>query len=185
MKFEDKDDFFDGPDIPEEPKEEKKPAPKPEEPDYWEGPESEWEHLKPNRDYKTWLIVALAGLAIGVVVALAIRYFSPYETDASQYGYVETISYRGDIFKSFEGVLLPYKEIHDTTRVYREDFRFSVRTDSVAAKLKRFQLQGRPVRVEYKRYHTSMPWRGETPVIITAVDSVDPLTILPPEFRNP
>ena len=49
-----KDDFFDGPDIPEPVKEPKKPQYKPEDPDYWEEEESEWEHLKPRDKSRLW-----------------------------------------------------------------------------------------------------------------------------------
>ena len=63
----DKEDFFDGPDIPEIPKQPKMPELKPEDPDYWEQPESEFEHLKPKRkDWRMWAGVALAGVVIGV-----------------------------------------------------------------------------------------------------------------------
>ena len=40
-----------------------------------------------------------------------------------------------------------------------------------------------PVRVQYKKYRTAMPWRGESKIVITAVDSVDPSKILPPEYN--
>lgn len=176
-------DFFDGPDLPDVQPEEKKPEPSPDSPDYWEE-ESEWEHLRPAGRWRVRLYAALALIIVIVIGVIYVRFFSPYIKEATQYGYVEHIEYRGDLFKTYEGVLIPYKELHDTTRVYNRDFSFSVANAKEAAKLKRMQVAGLPVRVEYKVYHSSLPWRGDEKVMVTKVDSVDPLTILPPEFAG-
>lgn len=177
-------DFFDGPDIPDppaEPKEPKKPEPSPESPDYWEE-ESEWEHLRPLRRRRTKVYALLGVVGLCLLVWLWMWLFTPYVTDATQFGYVEGIEHRGTILKSYEGELIPYRELNDTTRVYDRNFEFTAADAKVAARLKRFQFSGLPVRVTYKRYHTRMFWRGETKTVVTAADSVDPRTILPPEF---
>lgn len=177
-----KEDFFDGPDIPEQPKAPKKPTYKPEDPAYWEEDESEWEHLRPRKRWKVWLWAACVLVVILLGVACWLRYFSPYVEDATQYGYVEHIEKRGTVFKTYEGVLLPYKELRDTTRIYSRDFIFTASDFEVAKRLKQAQLGGYPVRVEYRRYHATVPWRGSSKTVVTAVDSVDASTILPPEF---
>ncbi|MDE6142997.1 MAG: hypothetical protein K2F94_02845 [Muribaculaceae bacterium] len=176
-----KDDFFDGPDIPEPVKEPKKPVYKPEDPDYWEE-ESEWEHLKPGNKSRVWLWLGVAVVLVVFVLACWMRYFSPYIEEATQYGYVESVERRGTVFKTYEGVLLPYKELTDTTRIYSRDFIFSVANRGDYRKLRQAQRDCRPVRVEYRRYHATLPWRGSSKTVITGVDSVDPSDILPPEF---
>ncbi len=179
----DKDDFFDGPDIQEMPEAPGMPDLKPEDPDYWEQDESEFAHLLPQENgWKLWAWVAVAVIVTGIVVAAYLRYFSPFVSEAIQYGYVENIEKRGDIFKTYEGVILPYKELMDTTRVYRGDFVFSVKDPKVATMLLRMQYANLPVRVEYKRYHASLPWRGDSRIIVVAADTADPARILPPEF---
>ena len=70
----------------------------------------------------------------------------------------------------------------DTTRIYSRDFIFTASDFEVAKRLKQAQLGGYPVRVEYRRYHATVPWRGSSKTVVTAVDSVDASTILPPEF---
>lgn len=176
-------DYFESPD---EPKPEKKPKPpvlKPEDPRYWENEESRWEHLKP-KTRKTrflwWLVAGAVAVAAGV--ALYLRYFSPYEDMAVQYGYVEHIRQEGLVFKTYEGVLIPYKQLMDTTRIYDRDFVFTAADIHLAAKLKRMQIARLPVRVSYRRYCASVPWRGGNTIVVTAVDSVDPNMILPPEY---
>ncbi len=179
----DKNDFFDGPDIPEPVKQPKKPTYLPEDPDYWEEEESEWEHLKPNNRGKMWLWIGAIVVLIALICAVWMRFLNPYVTDASQVGYVEHIEKRGTVFKTYEGVLLPYKELLDTTRVYRRDFIFTAADEKTAVGLKQAMIDGRPVRVSYKQYHAILPWRGSSKTIVTGVDSVDPTKILPPEFR--
>lgn len=181
-KDDDNNDFFDGPDIPEPAKQPKKPVYQPDDPDYWEE-ESEWEHLRPDNRRKLWIWSGGILLLIALMLGIWLRFINPYITDASQVGYVEFIQKQGTVFKTFEGVLLPYKELLDTTRVYRRDFIFTAADEPTATKLKRAMIDGRPVRVSYKTYHAVLPWRGSSKILVTDVDSVDPKNILPPEYR--
>lgn len=176
-------DFFDGPDIPETPKAPKPPVYTPEDPEYWDQPESDWEHLKPRRPFRRlWIWVAGIVVIIGFIVALWLRFFSPYIEESVQYGYVDNVEIRGTIFKTYEGVLIPYKDIMDTTRIYSRDFFFSCDNNEIYTTLKRLQRSGVPVRVQYNSYHAIVPWRGASKIVVTAVDSVDAKSILPPDF---
>ena len=180
-----RDDFFDNENenpSPQKPKEEKKPSYKSDDPAYWEEEESEWAHLKPRSYTPFWLWVIGALVVIGLIIGCWLRYFSPYVEDATQYGYIENIERRGTIFKTYEGVLIPYKELMDTTRIYSRDFFFSVDDNKTATALKKAQYDARPVRVNYKKYHATIPWRGASKIVVTQVDSIDPDKILPPEF---
>ena len=182
-----KNDYFDGPDLPDQPvkeEEPKGPVLHPDDPEYWDQPESEWEHLKPRkRNWRFWVLCGAGAVLIGILIALYMRFFMPYVQDASMCGYVEGIERRGRVVTTFEGVLLPYKELKDTTRVYKKDFLFSTTDEAMATQLRRMQYANRPVRVEYKVYKGWLPWRGDENVIITKVDSVNPRSILPPEYQ--
>lgn len=176
------DDFFDGPDLPEPVKEPKKPVYKPEDPDYWEGDESEWEHLKPSGRTHLWLWISLVVLIVGLATGMWLRYFSPYVECATQYGYVAHLERRGTVFKTFEGVLIPYRDLADTTRIYNRDFMFTAAGKDVFKRLRMAQKGCLPVCVEYKKYHATLPWRGASKIVVTNVDTVNPANILPPEF---
>lgn len=180
---EERTDFFEDEAKPEEPKPKKKPALKPDDPEYWQQEESQWEHLKPRRRtaWRIYLIVAL--LIVVFIIAFRLRYFSPYIENADEYGYIERLDERGTIFKTFEGVLIPYRELHDTTRIYSRDFIFSITDRDLAIKMKKLERLHKPVRVGYKQYHATVPWRGSSKIVVTEVDTVDARTILPPEFR--
>lgn len=177
----DRADYFDGPDIPEEKKPEKKPEYTPDDPLYWEE-EHRWEHLRPRRLIRLYFIGGGVVVAIIALILLWWRFFNPYVEEASQYGYIDHVEKRGVVFKTYEATLIPYKNIMDTTRVYDGDFTFSASSE-VGAKLRRFQHSGIPVKVEYKTYHATVPWRGDSKTVVTDIDSVDPAIILPPD-RN-
>lgn len=179
----DKEDFFEG--NHPEPEVKKPEALKltPDDPRYWTREESQWEHLQlPRRKngIRLWGLVAL--VIIGLIVGLYIRYFSPYITEATQYGYIDSIEKRGSLFKTYEGVLIPYKELMDTTRIYDRNFVFSAADSHVAAQIKGYLKSGRPLKLEYKQYHATLPWRGASRIVVTAVDTVDASRLLPPEF---
>lgn len=182
-----KNDFFEDTDIPEKPaKQPKKPALTPDDPRYWDEPEDEFEHLKPSprTHWKFWLALVGTAIVIGILWGIYNRLFTPRIEDATQYGYIESLEKHNGLFDTFEGVILPYKNLMDTTRVYEGDFVFSTHDPAVAALLKKMQFANKPVRVSYSVYHTVMPWRGESKVVVVQADSVDERNILPPD-RQP
>ncbi len=177
-------DYFDGADIPEPPKERKepkKPSFKPDDPRYWDEPESEFEHLRPSRPKQIWWWTG--GIVSVLIISLLIYIFvfQPYAENSVQYGYVEDVDIRGYMFKTYEGTLLPYKNIMDSTRTYDGDFRFSTVSEPCAVKLRRMQNAHKPVRVVYTTYPVAFPWHGDSRYVIVAVDSVNPANILPPD----
>lgn len=180
----DKEELFDGFE-PEEPKAPKQPRYSPDDPRYWDNPESEWEHLRPAGRRRKVTVWASLVLGLIVVVWLLIYWFcGPYVQDAVQYGYVDHVEERGNVFKTYEGNLIPYKSMHDTTRVFEGDFVFST-SGNIGKALRTFQNSGKPLRVEYRTYRYAMPWRGDSRTVIIRVDTVSPDSILPLPNRLP
>lgn len=182
-----KDDFFEK--IPEEkPKKEKppkKPVYKEDDPRYYEQEESKWEHLKPTRFQRNRYVYYGAMLLIVFMLAygLYIYFFTPVIDKADAYGYVENVERHGQFFQTFEGTVIPYKSITDTTRIYDGDFKFSTPNEKIATTLKNKQETGEPVKLSYRVYRYKFPWRGATKTIVVGVDSVDASKLLPPERR--
>lgn len=186
--IEDPEDFFEKTpeEVPVKEKEPKKPKYKSDDPRYYEEEESQWEHLKPapyRRGPFLWIsVIVILGLCF--LSGIYIWLFSPKVQQAVQYGYVENVQKEGTVFHTFEGVILPYKSLMDTVRPYEGDFVFSTKDDAVATSLLKKQGKGMPVKVTYKVYRQALPWRGNSRIIVTEVDSVDPKVILPPD-RQP
>lgn len=177
-------DYFNAPAGSEVPKAPKEPVLKPDDPRYYEK-EDEWEHLRPAaRNWKMWTLLVGCGMLVGILYSVYLYYLHPYSDMSVQYGYVGHIERRGDIFKTFEGVFLPYKSLADTIEPYSGDLRFSVRDDHVAAELLRLHKANMPARIELKTYRGSVPWRGESNVIITKADTADVSKIYPPVMNH-
>lgn len=185
--IEEKEDFFEQ--TPEEKPKKVKPPKQPkirrDDPRFYDREEDRWEHITPS-PYRRGPLIWVAGAVVALFVVLAWLYtylFSPQVSDAVEYGYVDHIQREGKMFPTYEGVILPYKMIKDTTRSYTGDFIFSTKDEHVAAELRRNQSSGQPVKVEYKVYSHRFPWRGNSATIVTAVQTVSPDSILPKEYR--
>ncbi len=175
-----KPDYFDGEDLPDPVKEKRVRYPE-DDPRYWDDDDTQWDHLRGLRKWKLWAYIGGALLIILIFIACWIRYMRPYATGGVQYGYVEQIEERGAIFHTFEGTLLPYRNLMDTTRPYGHDFIFTAADDKIAADLKRASLANKPVKIEFKQYMATVPWRGDSRILVTRVDTVNPMNIMPPD----
>lgn len=181
---EDENDYFDSDDEPTPTKKPKTPKLDPEDPDYWiEEEASPLENIihKPGKTWKWWLAGAVSFLIL--LIFSWVWFLRPYSDNAIKYGYIINMERRGSIIKTFEGTLIPYKELGDPEPLHFKKVAFSVESDSLAAVMKRMMLGCIPVRVEYEMYHTALPWKGKENVIIVKADSTDPRKILPPEYR--
>ncbi len=119
------------------------------------------------RKFLTWVVcISIAVIA----VTIYIRYFNPYVTDARTRGYVTQVERRGIIFKTFEGEMISESALTDTTRVYSRDFNFTIPDDSLALRLQAVQGTGRQVTLTYKKYYATVPWRGSSVNVVTAVE---------------
>lgn len=109
-------------------------------------------------------------VAVVLAVAVTIRYFVPYVTESRAIGYVTLVEKRGIVFPTFEGEMVSESQLADTTRIYSRDLNFSIPDEDLALRLQQYQGSGRPVKVTFKRYYGTLPWRGASNTV--AVDFV-------------
>lgn len=180
-------DYFDSDPTPK-PRRRKPRNPRldPEDPDYWISDEddSPLSGIMPSSG-SSWKWKAAA--AVGVILLLIgvwAWFFRPYSDSAVKYGYIRNMERRGLMFKTFEGTMIPYKELGDPDPLYFQELPFSVASDSLATRMKRMMLGCVPVRIEYETFHAPLPWKGESHIVVVKADTADTRKILPPEFRN-
>lgn len=180
-------DYFDNDADPEkEPIPEPKPKRviiDPEDPDYWMEDESDFDHIipKPKKKWIWWAVGVV--IIIGFLAGLWIWFLTPHTDGAVKYGYIKSMERHGTFIKTYEGILIPYRELGDSTPTYFEEIRFSVDGDSLAAHMKGMMLNCIPVRLEYERYHSPLFWKGSETMVIVKADTADVRKILPPEYR--
>ena len=95
------------------------------------------------------------------------KYYFTY-SEGNRSGLLQKISYRGTIFKTYEGELV-LSSISSTANVAlaSEKFLFSVAVDSVAKKMENFE--GKKVKLHYTQKNGTLPWRGDSEYIVDAI----------------
>jgi hypothetical protein len=120
---------------------------------------------------KRWLIRATLLLLVAVVVVFAawtwIALSFTY-SHGDRAGYVQKLSKKGWVFKTWEGELA----MANLPGAMPEVFHFSIRDEAVAQRLQ--SALGRRVRITYDE-HLGVPlnWFGETPYFVVDMELVD------------
>lgn len=114
----------------------------------------------------TMVTILFAALVIGALVGY-FRYLSPCVEHAETTATIVSIETRGTLFKTIEAEVMSDREldcIHDPKASPQQ---VTIATDELAERLKRYQLSGQPITLVYKRYHATLPWRGESTTVVT------------------
>jgi len=116
------------------------------------------------KKFLIWMVIILL-LFLGPFVYW--KYYFTY-SEGNRAGLLQKFSYRGNIFKTYEGELvLSSVESNKNVALASEKFFFSVQEKNLAAKLS--DLEGHMVVVHYRQKNGILPWRGETGYIVDSV----------------
>ncbi|MEI7661883.1 MAG: hypothetical protein WCK34_06795 [Bacteroidota bacterium] len=120
---------------------------------------------------KKFLYWSLAVLVIATAVFIYWKYSFTY-SEGNRAGLLQKFSYKGTIFKTYEGelILSSIKSSQDVS-LASEKFYFSVPGKELAEKL--LHLEGSTVVLHYREKNGVLPWRGESRYL------VDSLTVSP------
>jgi hypothetical protein len=114
-----------------------------------------------------WIISLLV---IFLIIFFYWKYFYTY-SDGYRAGLLQKFSRKGTIFKTYEGELVlssvSGSSGNNSAVIASEKFYFSVRLDSLAARLD--TLQGRSVIVHYRQKNAPVFWRGDSPYLVDGV----------------
>jgi hypothetical protein len=115
------------------------------------------------------VLAVLFLLIFGIFYYLTVWSYS----DGERAGTVSTFSRRGYVFKTYEGVLNVGGFSGETGSLTPQYFSFSVKDDSVAAKLNEAIRTGKRVTLHYEEKLVRLPWNGETKYFVTEVELID------------
>jgi hypothetical protein len=109
--------------------------------------------------------------SIILLVVLGIVFYWKYFYDYSEgyrSGLLQKVSYRGNIFKTYEGeIILSSVQSKTDVALASEKFLFSIEDKTVAVNLEQFQ--GKYVIVHYHEKNGVLPWRGDTKYLVDSV----------------
>ncbi len=116
---------------------------------------------------KKFLYWSLAVVLVFLAVFIYWKYSFTY-SEGNRSGLLQKFSYKGTIFKTYEGeLILSSVKSNQDVSLASEKFYFSVPEKTLAEKL--LKLEGTMVVLHYKEKNGKLPWRGET---VYMVDSV-------------
>jgi hypothetical protein len=116
------------------------------------------------KKFLIWMVIILFLLS-GTFVYW--KYYFTY-SEGNRAGLLQKFSYRGNIFKTYEGELvLSSVESNKNVALASEKFFFSVQDKNLANKLS--NLESQMVVVHYRQKNGILPWRGETGYIVDSV----------------
>lgn len=114
-----------------------------------------------------WLITV--GV-IAICAAFYLRYCSPYAVDATVTAYVVNVEKRGLLIKTWEAQVVDDVAVSDSSALYSHPQQFSVTSDKMARLLQLYQEQHRVVKITFEKYYATLPWRGASKYVVTAVE---------------
>jgi hypothetical protein len=126
--------------------------------------------------FRTFVIILLVALA-GYIYW---RYYYPYTSDGVKSGYLNYAVRKGQVFKTYEGMLIQEGVKSATSgAIQSNEFEFSIKSKAVFEVLK--LNSGKVFDLHYREYNGVIPWRGNTKYIVDSIIAMrDPLTIKNP-----
>ena len=113
----------------------------------------------------TTIIITL--IVIALIGFIYWRYFFVF-AEGTKAGVLNTIQKKGYVFKTYEGQLIQSGfRGNPTTAIQSNEFYFSVTDERVAQIL--MQNSGKDMELHYKRYLSTLPWRGMQEYLIDSV----------------
>ena len=111
----------------------------------------------------------ISTLTIIVVLSLIIYWkYSFTYSEGYRAGLLQKISYKGNIFKTYEGeMILSSIQSNINVAIASEKFFFSVTDKSVALQLEK--VQGESVVVHYVEKNGTLPWKGESTYFVDSL----------------
>lgn len=114
-----------------------------------------------------------------VVLALACFVFFKFcfvYSEGTNEGDINYFQREGFIFKTYEGKMIQtgYNSKNTSATIQSNEFKFSVTDDHVAEQID--NNSGRQIKLHWKRYLGTLPWRGNSQFVVDSIISVRPIS---------
>ena len=120
------------------------------------------------------IVSTLAVVALAVFVY--VKFFFVYSQGVNE-GDINYFQYEGFIFKTYEGKMIQtgYNSRNSSATIQSNEFKFSVVDEAVARLIE--NNSSRQIKLHWKRYLGTLPWRGKSQYVVDSVVSVQPLGV--------
>ena len=114
-------------------------------------------------------------LATVMLVALSVfiygKFFFVYSQGVNE-GDINYFQNEGFIFKTYEGKMIQtgYNSRNSSATIQSNEFKFSVEDEQVARQIE--NSSSRQIKLHWKRYLGTLPWRGKSQFVVDSIISV-------------
>jgi hypothetical protein len=121
------------------------------------------------------IITVLSTLAVvALVLFVYVKFFFVYSQGVNE-GDINYFQYEGFVFKTYEGKMIQtgYNSRNSQATIQSNEFKFSVEDEQVAKQIE--NSSSRQIKLHWKRYLGTLPWRGKSQYVVDSVVYVQPV----------
>ena len=117
------------------------------------------------------IAIILAVVAVALGGYLYVKFWYVY-SDGVNEGDINYFQREGFIFKTYEGKMIQtgYNSKNTTSTIQSNEFKFSVESERVAQQIN--NASGKQIKLHWKRYLGTLPWRGNSQFVVDSIYSV-------------
>ncbi len=118
------------------------------------------------------IITVLSTLAVvALAVFVYVKFFFVYSEGTNE-GDINYFQREGFIFKTYEGKMIQtgYNSHNTSATIQSNEFKFSVVDENVAQQID--NNSSRQIKLHWKRYLGTLPWRGKSQFVVDSIISV-------------
>lgn len=118
------------------------------------------------------IITVLSTLAVvALAVFVYVKFFFVYSEGTNE-GDINYFQREGFIFKTYEGKMIQtgYNSHNTSATIQSNEFKFSVVEENVAQQID--NNSSRQIKLHWKRYLGTLPWRGKSQFVVDSIISV-------------
>ena len=126
---------------------------------------------------KVWTTI-LSVLLLGLAVFVYFKFFFVYSEGTNE-GDINYFQREGFLFKTYEGKMIQtgYNSHNTSATIQSNEFKFSVEDKRIAEQID--SNSSRQIKLHWKRYLGTLPWRGNSEYVVDSVVSVRPMYVTP------
>lgn len=122
-------------------------------------------------DMKKVITIVSAVLIVVLGIFLFYKFWFVYSTGVNE-GDINYFQREGFIFKTYEGKMIQsgYNSKNTSSTIQSNEFKFSVEDERIAQQID--NASGRQIKLHWKRYLGTLPWRGNSQYVVDSIYSV-------------
>lgn len=123
------------------------------------------------------LTTILSVLLLGLAIFVYVKFFFVYSEGTNE-GDINYFQREGFVFKTYEGKMIQtgYNSHNTSATIQSNEFKFSVVDERIAEQID--SNSSRQIKLHWKRYLGTLPWRGNSQFVVDSIISVKKPTVV-------